>query len=86
MVPAPLQAPAAHVTVDSPLAPTPADKPPVGKLHRAPGISVRVATPAPADPTAEPTPKAPPVTLEQLNTYWAEMLQAMRQQEPKFAE
>ena len=35
---------------------------------------------------AEPTPKAPPVTLEQLNTYWAEMLQAMRQQEPKFAE
>ena len=35
---------------------------------------------------AEPTPKAPPVTLEQLNIYWAEMLQAMRQQEPKFAE
>lgn len=77
--------PEAEVKVDKEVSePTPS-KSSVGKLHRSMGISVKLTPPAP--PAVEQPPaEAPPLTLEQLKTYWGEMLEAMKQEAPKLAE
>lgn len=49
------------------------------------GISVKLTSPT--TPAVEQAPvEVPPLSLEQLKTYWGEMLEAMKQDAPKLAE
>ena len=71
--------------VDKEVAEPSQSKTPVGKLHRSMGISVKLTSPT--TPAVEQAPvEVPPLSLEQLKTYWGEMLEAMKQDAPKLAE
>lgn len=80
-----LRVPEAEVKVDKEVAEPSQSKMPVGKLHRSMGISVKLTSPT--TPAVEQAPvEVPPLSLEQLKTYWGEMLEAMKQDAPKLAE
>ena len=61
------------------------EKAPVGRLRRTMGVIVKT-TPPTAAPIATEQPEAEPPTLEQLEGYWGEMLEAMKGELPKLAE
>ena len=58
---------------------------PVGRLRRTPGLSVKTSQPVPAAVESVPQ-DAPPVTQQQLEEYWGDMLEAMKDEFPKLAE
>ena len=58
---------------------------PVGRLRRMPGLSVKTSQPVSASTESMPQ-DAPPITQQQLEEYWGDMLKAMKEDFPKLAE